>query len=251
MWGSRSSCPQPGDTDLVLVRRITTTVIAGILAASLAPISASALESGPRKDPKWTTEGDARACSGPIWPKSLNTTPGPGQGRRVLIIGDSLTRNGRQPLKKALRLDGWTPTVRCFGGKRLDWAIAQAKRAKQLDQLPDTVVIAIGTNDMRWIDRGTTASRMKELMKVLGKKRTVLWVDTYASGGDRFTRAKEKWFNRQVKELAADRKNLHHVVWGNWARRNDVPFADALHYTSSGTRTWAQRVASQVTRFAS
>jgi len=169
----------------------------------------------------------------------------------VLIIGDSLTRNGRQPLKKALRLDGWTPTVRCFGGKRLDWAISQAKRAKQLDQLPDTVVIAIGTNDMRWIDRGTTASRMKELMKVLGKKRTVLWVDTYASGGDRFTRAKEKWFNRQVKELAADRKNLHHVVWGNWARRNDVPFADALHYTSSGTRTWAQRVASQVTRFAS
>ncbi len=87
---------------------------------------AAADEPGPRKDPQWSTGGDARACSGPIWPNSLNTTPGPGQGRRVLVIGDSLTRNGRKPLKRALREDGWTPTVRCFGGKRLDWAIARA-----------------------------------------------------------------------------------------------------------------------------
>ena len=235
----------------MLFRRAAAACVIGLLALSLTPIGVNAAEAGPRKDPQWTTEGDARACSGPIWPASLNTTAGPGQGRRVLVIGDSLTRNGRTPLKKALRQDGWTPTVRCFGGKRLDWAIAQAKRAKELQQLPDTVVIAIGTNDMRWIDRGTTAARMKQLMQILGKKRTVLWVDTYASGGDRFTRAKERWFNRQVKQLAADRANLHHVVWGNWARRNNVPFADALHYTSSGTRTWAQRVARHVTRLAS
>lgn len=167
-----------------------------------------------------------------------------------MVIGDSLTRNGRAPLKKKLRADGWTPTVRCFGGKRLDWAIAQAKRAKKLGQLPDTVVIAIGTNDMRWIDRATTSARMKQLMKVLGPKRTVLWVDTYASGGDRFTRAKEKWFNRQVKQLAEQRENLHHVVWGRYARNNNVPFGDALHYTPSGTRTWAQRVADEVSRIA-
>ena len=59
--------------------------------------------------------GRRRACRAD-WPDSLNTTPGPGQGRRVLVIGDSLTRNGRKPLKRALREDGWTPTVRCFEG---------------------------------------------------------------------------------------------------------------------------------------
>lgn len=236
----------------MLLRRLVTGLVAvAVISVGIPGFSAAhAAEAGPRKDPQWTTEGDARACSGPIWPASLNTTPGPGQGRRVLVIGDSLTRNGRAPLKRKLRADGWTPTVRCFGGKRLDWAITQAKRAKQLGQLPDTVVIAIGTNDMRWIDRRTTQARMKELMRVLGKKRTVLWVDTYASGGDRFTRSKEKWFNRQVKSLAQQRENLHHVVWGNWARGNDVRFADALHYTSSGTRAWAQRVADEVSRIA-
>lgn len=236
----------------MLLRHLVAGLVAvAVIFAGIPGFSAAqAAEAGPRKDPQWSTEGDARACSGPIWPASLNTTPGPGQGRRVLVIGDSLTRNGRAPLKRKLRADGWTPTVRCFGGKRLDWAIAQAKRAKQLGQLPDTVVIAIGTNDMRWIDRRTTQARMKELMRVLGKKRTVLWVDTYASGGDRFTRSKEKWFNRQVKSLAQQRKNLHHVVWGNWARANDVRFADALHYTTSGTRTWAHRVADEVSRIA-
>lgn len=196
----------------------------------------------PRKDPQWTTEGDPRACSGPIWPRKANTTSGPGEGRRVLVIGDSLTRNARTPLTKKLRKSGWTPTVRCFGGKRLDWAIAQAKRAKELDQLPSIVVIAIGTNDMRWIDRSTTRSRMRQLLDVLGDERTVLWVDTYASGGDRFTRSKEKWFNKQVRRLARSDDNLYRVVWGKYARKQGVEFADALHYTNAGERTWAKRV---------
>jgi lysophospholipase L1-like esterase len=236
----------------MFLRRLVTGLVAlAVIFLGVPGFSAAhAAETGPRKDPQWTTEGDARACSGPIWPASLNTTPGPGQGRRVLVIGDSLTRNGRAALKRQLRADGWTPTVRCFGGKRLDWAIAQAKRAKALGQLPDTVVIAMGTNDMRWIDRRTTQGRMKDLMRVLGKKRTVLWVDTYASGGDRFTGSKEKWFNQQVKLLAQQRENLHHVVWGKWARANDVAFADALHYTTLGTRTWARRVADEVSRIA-
>lgn len=221
--------------------------LVGILLSGMGSASAS---EGPRKDPQWSTGGDARACSAPIWPGGLNATPGPGQGKRVVVIGDSLTRIGREPLTRLLRRDGWTPTIRCFGGKRLDWAIAQAKRAKQIRQLPDTVVIAIGTNDMRWIDRGTTRTRMRELMKVLGDDRTVLWVDTYASGGDRFTRAKERWFNRQVKRLAAEHENLHRIDWGDYARAKGVRFADALHYTPAGSRTWARRIADQVTAIA-
>lgn len=221
-----------------------------VIALSISGTVSAAASEGPRKDPQWSTGGDARACSAPIWPKKINATPGPGQSQRVVIIGDSLTRNAREPLTRQLRKDGWTPTIRCFGGKRLDWAIAQAKRAKQIDQLPDTVVIAIGTNDMRWIDRATTRARMDELMTVLGKNRTVFWVDTYASGGDRFTREKERWFNRQVKQLAAEHENLYRINWGNYARANGVRFADALHYTSAGERTWARRVADQVTAIA-
>ena len=204
----------------------------------------------PRKDPAWSTEGDPRACSAPIWPKRENTTAGPGQGRRVVVIGDSLTREAREPLTKKLRAQGWTPTIRCFGGKRLDWAIAQVRRAKAIDQLPSVVVISMGTNDMRWIDRARTKARMRELVDLLGDKRTILWVDTYASGGDRFTRDKERWFNKQVRQLAAERDNVHHIDWGDYARGEGVRFATALHYDAAGTRAWARRVADEVTRIA-
>ena len=61
---------------------------------------------------------------------------------------------------------------------------------------------------------------------------------------------KQRWFNRQVTQLAADRNNLHHIRWGSWARDQKVPFADALHYTTRGTKTWASRVADQVSRIA-
>lgn len=225
-------------------------VCVGALSVSLLTSTPAIANEGPRKDPAWSTGGDARACSAPIWPAKTNATPGPGQGQRVVVIGDSLTRNGRSPLTRKLRQAGWTPTIRCFGGKRLDWAIAQAKRAKQIDQLPQTVIIAIGTNDMRWIDRRTTRARMEELIEVLGPRRTIVWVDTYASGGDRFTREKERWFNRQVKKLSAENENVHRIAWGRYARSNGVRFADALHYTAEGTRTWAARVVSEVSRVA-
>lgn len=220
-----------------------------LLATHFAAVPAYA-DDRPRKDPAWSTEGDPRACSAPIWPRRENATIGPGEGRRVLVIGDSLTREAREPLTRKLRADGWTPTIRCFGGKRLDWAMAQVQRAKAIDQLPSVIVISIGTNDMRWIERARTKSRMRELVRSLGDERTILWVDTYASGGDRFTRDKERWFNGQVRRLAAEYDNVHHIVWGDYAREEGVRFATALHYDGAGTRAWARRVADEVTRIA-
>lgn len=205
------------------------------------------------KDP-WPWRSDWQACPPPQWPKapviSDPTSLGPAQGERVLVIGDSITREGRKPLLEELRKDGWTPTIRCWGGKRLDWAIEQAQRAKRLGQLPDVVVIAIGTNDMRWIDRQTTRSRMGELIDILGPDRTVLWMDTYAQGGERFDRKKERWFNREVDRLDRANKNIHRIDWGSFARKSGVKFADPLHYTVAGERTWAKRIAWAVTRIA-
>lgn len=229
-------------------RRVASLLCVVFFVATTVMAAPAQADEGPRKDPGWTTEGDPRACSAPIWPKRENTEPGPGQGRRIVVIGDSLTREARGPLTKRLRADGWTPTIRCFGGKRLDWAMAQVRRAKAIDQLPSVVVIAIGTNDMRWIDRGITKTRMKELVELLGDERTILWVDTYASGGDRFTRDKERWFNRQVKQLASEHENLHRIDWGDYARDEGVRFATALHYDAVGTRAWARRVVDEVSR---
>jgi lysophospholipase L1-like esterase len=163
----------------------------------------------------------------------------PGEGRRVLVIGDSLTRESRQDLIREMRAQGWTPTIRCWGGKRLDWGLAQLKRAKSLGQLPEIVVLGLGTNDMRWIDRSVTKSRLERFVKAVGPQRQLIVVGTYARGADRLSRPKERWFNNLAADLAANRSNVHALDWGSFARANRVKFRDGLHYTRAGEKAYA------------
>jgi len=200
------------------------------------------------RDPGWETGGDPRACSTPVWPARV-AEGDPGQGRRVLVIGDSLVRESKADIVRGLRASGWTPTIRCFGGKRLDWALSQIERARSLGQLPAMVVIVMGTNDMRWIDRSTTRARMDRVAREL-RGRTVVWVDTYASGGDRFTKPKQRWINGQIRRLDRAFPHVHRVAWGSLAEEADVGFATALHYDRQGERLFARALVDGVNRAA-
>ena len=212
----------------------------------LAAVVALAPGASAERDPGWSTGGDPRACSAPIWPERL-ASGSPGLGRRVLVIGDSLVRESAASIQRGLRDSGWTPTIRCFGGKRLDWALAQIARAKEIDQLPDIVVIAVGTNDMRWIARDVTWARMERVVRSLGK-RTVVWVDTYASGADRFTKDKQRWINRRIGDVDRRYPNVHRVRWGAYAEAAGVRFRDGLHYDAEGRRAFAARLVDTVNR---
>lgn len=209
--------------------------------ALCAAVALGLVVSGPAqadsRDRQWPAR-TALGCPAPNWPSTL-ASGSPGDGRRVLVIGDSLTRESRQDLVRGMRAQGWTPTIRCWGGKRLDWGLTQVKRAKNLGQLPEIVVLGLGTNDMRWIDRSRTKSRLEQFIKAVGPKRQLIIVGTYAKGADRFTRAKERWFNNLAEQLAAQATNVHALGWGNFARANRVKFRDGLHYTRSGERAYA------------
>ena len=53
----------------------------------------------------------------------------------------------------------------------------QVRRARSLGQLPEYVVVALGTNDISWETPQTTERRVRTLLGCLGPKRQVLWVD--------------------------------------------------------------------------
>lgn len=214
--------------------RVVASLTAVVLTLSFAPV-ARAQHDAPRTDSSWPTRVGTLGCPAPVW--------GQGEGERVLVLGDSLTREGRKPLTRLLRAKGWNPTIRCWGGTRLDWARDQIREAKRADQLPSLVVVALGTNDMRWIDRSRTRARMQSLVDAIGPQRRILWVDTYASGGDRFTKAKQRWFNNEVRRLARENPNVVVAPWGEFAKRAKVRFRDALHYNAAGERAWAGFVA--------
>ena len=216
-------------------------------ASGQAPAAVPMAELAKRRDPRWPNRIGWQGCPAPIWPSNV-AEGAPGNGRRVLVVGDSLVRESRTRLMTLLRNSGWTPTVRCWGGKRLDWVSDQISRAKKIDQLPSTVIVVVGTNDMRWVSRPVTKSRMRSLVQQIGPDREILWVNTYASGADRFTRPKERWFNRQLQQLARQHDNVKIVDWSAEARTRGVRFEDGLHYRPKGRRLLAEVIADDLNR---
>jgi hypothetical protein len=207
------------------MRKAISGLIAFAVAVAFLVTASSAIAA--ERDPAWPKYIGWRGCSAPVWSSTLATGE-PGNGTRVLVLGDSNMRRAAPIVKAQLKKLGWTPTIRCWGGKRLDWGREQIARAKKLNQLPDNVVIALGTNDMRWIDRRVTRARMSAIVDQIGPKRNIYWVDTYAQNAERFTKAKQKWFNEEVRELARRNPNVHVVPFGSDAKASGVRFVDGL-----------------------
>jgi hypothetical protein len=204
-----------------------------VMAAVVMVVSAPSVAA----DPQWPRHIGWKGCPAPSWPKAGATgTP----ANRVLIVGDSLTRESRTSLERRLSKDAWVPTIRCWGGKRLDWGISQLKRAKKLGQLPDTVVIALGTNDMRLISPDVTKVRMQQLLDIVGPQRDIMWLTVHFEGGLAPGRAKEQWFNNELRTLAATRDNLHVIEWATFARNANIRTRDGLHYRWNGHQARAE-----------
>lgn len=211
-----------------MVRLISASLLALGMLVSVAPTVHSV-----ERDPSWRTGGDVRACSAPRWPAEIAKN-GPGAGRRVVVIGDSLTRDSQGSLVKSLRKSGWNPTIRCFGGKRLDWVLSQIRDQRDWRGLPQHVVIAMGTNDMRWIARSVTKERINRIIDALGPRRSVVWINTFGGNGDRFSKDKQRWFNITLNKIAKDHPNLSVLQWDSIAARSGVRLVDPLHYSTSG-----------------
>jgi hypothetical protein len=193
-----------------------------------------------RIDRQWPRNPPWDACPRPVWPGERSAGL-PGGGRRVLVIGDSLTRESRTVMAKGMRGDGWTPTFRCWGSRRLDWGIDQVVRSRQLRQLPKHVIIALGTNDISWETPATTERRVRALLDRLGPHRTVLWVDLHLTRSA-WLDARAAWFNALLRRLEKQRPNLTVVDWHRVARANGIRGWDGIHYGPFGYRLRAQTV---------
>jgi lysophospholipase L1-like esterase len=137
-------------------------------------------------------------------------------------------------LTKALKSAGWNPVIRCFGGKRLDWGISQLRDQREWEGIPKTVIIALGTNDMRWIDRSITKARINKILNQIGPNRNVLWVNLYGRNGDRFSKSKQIWFNKTIEKIASNRPNVQVLPWDRLAEAAKIPMSGPLHYAHKG-----------------
>lgn len=201
---------------------------------SVTAAPAAATRRPDRVDRRWPLNPPWDACPRPVW-RGQASTGLPGAGRRVLVIGDSLTRDSRVLSARGMRASGWTPTFRCWGSRRLDWGLEQVSRSRQLDQLPRFVVMALGTNDISWETTQTTERRVRALLDRLGPARQIVWVDLHLTRST-WLNARADWFNSLLDRLARTHPNLTVVHWHAVARAKGIRGWDGIHYGAYGYR---------------
>ena len=159
-----------------------------------------------------------------------------GEGRRVAVIGDSLTTQARKLLIARGGFD-WHVTSFC-GARVADYLPGGALHDTLADLRafePEAVVIALGTNDGRAGD--SLVDSAPALLRELPDGVPVTWVLPAPSHDDT---------DYDTAVVRADVTNLTHVTVVDWAEFADMPDArgdDSIHLTWTGAGVYASLIA--------
>lgn len=202
-----------------LVLSITAGLMLALPSAHVSRTEAAKAQLAPTvgiKDPSWPVTSSPLACRAPEWASA----PPSEDFRRVLVVGDSLTQGSMPVLARMLSRKGWLPTVRCWAGKDVAWGLSQLRRARQIGQMPDHVVVALGTNDV--FAGRSLLSAARRVQRTVGLSAKVWWVNLHldssvpgvpssAAANAQLRRARTNWptlrivdFNRAMRSRARD-----------------------------------------------
>jgi hypothetical protein len=185
-------------------------------------------------DEEWPTDEKGDGCDAPVWPAAAPDAD------RVLLIGDSLFRNSRASLEESLAADGWVPTVRCWGAKGTDWGVGQVERARELQQLPQTVVLSFGTNDIWWLGI-SMEDAVDQMMDSLGSEREVYWINLWYDQTAYEDLPDPSAPNAILKAKTAEYPNLHIIDFasafeGLASAGVDVAWTDGVHLNETANQ---------------
>lgn len=214
-------------------------VAAAAPSPSAAAITPSPSASTPTVDPtefivdeQWPADERGDGCAAPTWPEPAEAA------QRVLVIGDSLIRHSRPELEAQLFAAGWAPTVRCWGAKGTDWGVGQVERARELGQLPDTVVVSLGTNDVWWLGIPMDVA-VDQMMAALGSDRAVYWVNLWFDPASYDRLPDPVKVNKVLAAKAGEYPNLYVVDFAEAFRvaresGTGVGWTDGVHLNEAG-----------------
>jgi hypothetical protein len=171
----------------------------------------------------------------------------------VLVIGDSLEADAPQVYADALTAAGWAPRVEAFWGQQIDpYGMRVLTDEIAAGTLPDTVVMALGTNDAGlncgcpWGENFTNAqwrARIDAALALTGPDRTVLWVNVVFSPPQVEGRIEEaEQLDRVLNRRMAYWRSLGwHTYVGTWRSYllnypGGWPYwsEEGIHYTLDG-----------------
>lgn len=166
----------------------------------------------------------------------------PAEVKTAYILGDSLTYKARRYLEPALSSQGWqsNPATDSRIGRMVSEGLSILTDQQEL---PDTVLIALGTND--WLaTTAQAASWIAQARAILGPDRTIIWVNLDMAGEkySNFVNVNQGLLegaqrdNRQLKrQQAAGRTYV--ADWYSFAQDRHIKHSrDGVHYKQGANK---------------
>lgn len=162
--------------------------------------------------------------------------------RDAYVVGDSLTYKARRYFASALAAQGWraNPASESRIGRMVEEGLDVLRAEKEL---PETVLIALGTNN--WLaTRADAAAWISEARAIVGPDRRLIWVNLHLEG-ERYVNFTEvnqglrdgaRSDNRTLrKDGAAGRTYI--ADWYSFATTRGIPHGkDGVHYKQGASR---------------
>ena len=143
---------------------------------------------------------------------------------RVLMIGDSVMEGAKGALESAIP----GAVVDAVMSRQFSQGEQVLKEYRDLDALPDTLVIALGTNG------AVTAGALDAIMRAAGPQRQVYFVEV------RVPRPWESEVNAALDATPGRWPNAHVIGWHDYANVHDEWFVlDGFHLTTVGQYAYA------------
>lgn len=200
---------------------------------------------------KWTERKTSKTCPTPRWIQPTKEQlrelrQKPGKGNRIVVIGDSLTRESYWQIAQDLLNNGWLPTLVCWGGKGSEWGLQQLRRLSAAKRLPAYVMVSVGVNDLLyWATPRTFDQRVKATTQYLQKRVKHFWwlnisVDLKrVKPRFRHRLAQYRKFNHRISyHLKMSRTKGELINWNRQVSRNPRHWIsrDGIHDTAAGRK---------------
>lgn len=163
--------------------------------------------------------------------------------RRVFVVGDSLTLGTEPYLAAAMHRRGWTLTrVDARGGRPVNdgFAVLRTQRAR----LPQTVVIALGTNNL-WQGPAAVPGWLRTARAIVGDRR-LIWVNLCLNDKVASWLRPYRAIDAALR-TDAPRYGVEVADWCGYATRHYIsPGPDGIHYGPTDYRVRAAFYAAAV-----
>ena len=163
--------------------------------------------------------------------------------RRVFVVGDSLTVGTEPWLRADVSGRGWTLTgVNARVGRPVAEGLSVLRQ--QASRLPNTVVIALGTNNLGASSQ-TVAGWLHQARTIVGNRR-LIWVNLCLSPAVAPRLAAYRSLNASLAALAP-RYGVHIANWCSYALAHHISNGpDGIHYEPAGYQRRAAFYASVI-----